>query len=96
MTKAIILPLAAMALIGLGGCSPKAQNETAEAANTIAADANATMGSAINDVDAASEQAFGAAENKIDHAGDTIANAADDAGDKIDRAGKAARNELAQ
>lgn len=74
----------AAAAIGLAACSPNAQNESAEAAEAITADANATMSEAINDTDAAADQAFGAAENAIDRAGVKIGNVADAAGNEID------------
>ena len=41
MTK-LFVPLAIVAALGLAACSQKAQNEANEAANTMAADANAT------------------------------------------------------
>ena len=81
LTNATIMAAAA---IGLAACSPNAQNESAEAAEAITADANATMGEAINDTDAAADQAFGAAENAIDRAGVKIGNVADAAGNEID------------
>ena len=84
MKKAILLPIAAAAF-ALSACSDKAQNETSEAADSIAADANATMGEAVDDVAAASDRAFDAAENGIDRAGAAIGNAADDAGRANDR-----------
>lgn len=70
--KRAILPLALVASLGLAACSERAQNETAEAADTVAADVNATMGDAMNDVQAATDAAFGAAENGLDAAGNTI------------------------
>lgn len=66
---------AALMAIGLAACSPQAQNETAEAADAITADANATMREAVKDVDAASDRAFGAAENAFDSVGNSIDNA---------------------
>jgi hypothetical protein len=84
MSKAIA-PLILVAALGLAACSPKAQNETAEAANTIAADANATMAEAVKDTDAAANQAFGAAENSMDNASAKIGKATKDA--KADAAG---------
>ena len=48
MTR-FILPLA---ILALAGCSQKAQNEAATAANTMSADANATMAKAVKDTDA--------------------------------------------
>ena len=86
MTK-FLLPIAVLAL---AGCSQKAQDETATAANTMSADANATMAKATRDVDAAADKAFGAAENGMDNVG----NAADDAKDKAGAALKDAGNEI--
>ena len=51
--KKTLLPLVAVAALGLAACSQNAQNETAEAADAVAADANATMGEAADDVRAA-------------------------------------------
>lgn len=84
MKKLTNVTIMAAAAIGLAACSPNAQNESAEAAEAITADANATMGEAINDTDAAADQAFGAAENAIDGAGVKIGNVADAAGNEID------------
>jgi hypothetical protein len=86
MTK-IIFPLV---LLALAGCSQKAQDETATAANTMSADANATMAKAANDVDAAADKAFGAAENGMDK----IGNATTDAKNKAGAALKDAGNEI--
>jgi hypothetical protein len=77
MRKMFALPLAGLALLAVAACSPKAQNETAEAADTVAADANATMVQASNDVEAASDRAFGAGEARIDNGAEAIGNAAD-------------------
>lgn len=84
MKKLTKVTIMAAAAIGLAACSPNAQNESAEAAEAITADANATMAEAINDTDAAADQAFGAAENAIDRAGAKIGNVADAAGNEID------------
>lgn len=70
MKTLTILPLAILAALGLAACSPKAQNETAEAANAIAGDANATAAKAIDDTDAA----LGAAASRIDNAGAVLGN----------------------
>ena len=77
MTKFLIASIAFAAALGLAACSPKAQNETAEAADTIAADANATMSEAAGDTEAAADRALGAAETSIDNAGNAVGNAAD-------------------
>ncbi len=84
MKKLTNVTIMAAAALGLAACSPNAQNESAEAAEAITADANATMSEAINDTDAAADQAFGAAENAIDRAGVKIGNVADAAGNEID------------
>lgn len=84
MKKFILLPLAAAAF-SVGACSQKAQNETGEAADAVAADVNATMGEAVSDVKTAGDRAFGAAENAADRAGEKIDNATDRAGAAIDR-----------
>ncbi|MDQ2878749.1 MAG: hypothetical protein M3R41_06710 [Pseudomonadota bacterium] len=80
MRKTIILPaaiaFAIAAAMGLAACSPKAQNETSEAADTVAADANATMQEATNDTQAATDNAMGAAEASMDNAGAALDNAA--------------------
>ena len=64
--KRVLLPLAAIAALGLAACSEQAKNETADPANAIAADANATMSEAAQDVEAATDSALGAAENAAD------------------------------
>jgi len=79
MRKMFALPLAALALIAISACSPKAQNETAEAADTVAADANATMVQAANDTEAAADRAFGSGEAMIDNGAAAIGNATDKA-----------------
>lgn len=90
MKTLAILPLAVLAALGLAACSPKAQNETAEAANTIAADANATAAEAVEDTDAA----LGAAESRIDNAGAVLHDKADRAADKTGAALKDLGNEI--
>ncbi|MHA6718115.1 hypothetical protein ACX40Y_01570 [Sphingomonas sp. RS6] len=62
MRKALILPVAALALAGLSACGNKANNEAAEANEAMAGDSN-TMGDAVADVNAAENAAFDAAEN---------------------------------
>ncbi|MBA4048097.1 MAG: hypothetical protein C0476_06095 [Sphingomonas sp.] len=71
MTKRAAATAFAIASL-LTACSPAARNETAEAGEAIAADANATMREAVSDIDAASDKAFGAAENAIDSVGNSI------------------------
>ena len=74
--------------LGVGGCAPRV--DAATAANTMSADANATMAEGVRDVDAASNQAFGAAENSMDKVG----KVADDAKDKAGQALKDTGNEI--
>lgn len=62
MRKALLLPLAAIAVLGLSACGKKAANEAAEANESVGGDSN-TMGEAVADVNAAENAAFGAAEN---------------------------------
>ena len=62
MRKALFLPLAAIAVLGLSACGKKAANEAAEANESVGGDSN-TMGEAVSDVNAAENAAFGAAEN---------------------------------
>ncbi|MBW4331308.1 hypothetical protein KY084_10535 [Stakelama sp. CBK3Z-3] len=78
MIRKIVLPFAVVAALGVAGCSEKAQDESAEAGNAIAADVDATTSEAVNDIDAASDQAFGKAENAMDDAGNSLDNAGDD------------------
>lgn len=84
MKNVMKFALIAMAAIGVAACSPTAQNETAEAAEAITADANATMTEAVKDTEAAADQAFGAAENAIDSASVKIGNVADAPGNEIE------------
>ena len=72
------------ALASVAACSPKAQNESAEAADAITADANATMGEAVSDTEAASDAALGAGENAVDDAGARIDNASDAISNEIE------------
>ncbi len=62
MRKALLLPVAALALTGLSACGQKAKNEAAEANEAMAGDSN-TMGEAVSDVNAAQAAAFDDAEN---------------------------------
>lgn len=90
ITPAIVIASA----VALAACSPAAKNETAEAADQIGADANATLSQAIDDTDAAANRAFGAAETKLDNASAAIGNAADHAADKTGAALKDAGNAI--
>lgn len=85
--KRALLPLAAIAVLGLAACSDKAQNEAAEAVNAIGADVNATMGEAVQDVQSATEGALGTAENAADSIGNTVSAGADKVGNAVDAAG---------
>ncbi|MCC2979899.1 MULTISPECIES: hypothetical protein [unclassified Sphingomonas] len=67
----------------LGACSPKAQNETAEAANAVGSDVSATTENAVDDVDAATDEALGSAEATLDNAGAKAERGADRAGNAI-------------
>lgn len=62
MRKALLLPVAAIALTSLAACGQKAKNEAAEANEAMAGDSN-TMGEAVSDVNAAQAAAFDDAEN---------------------------------
>lgn len=84
--KRVLLPLAAIAALGLAACSDKAKNEAAEAANAIGADVNATMSDAEQDVKAATEGALGTAENTADSIGNTISEGADKVGNAVEAA----------
>ncbi len=61
MRKALLLPLAAVAVLSLSACGKKAANEAAEANESVGGDSN-TMGEAVSDVNAAENAAFGSAE----------------------------------
>jgi len=93
MKKFLILPIA-LAAAGLTACSPAAKNETAEAADTIAADANATMEETIKDTDAATDNALGAAEATLDNGAAAVGGATDKALDKTGQAMKDAGNAI--
>ena len=78
----------------LTACSPKAQNETSEAASAISADANATMSAAARDTQDATDKALGAAEAKMDNAATALGNATDKAREKTGQALKDAGNSV--
>lgn len=82
--------------IGLAACSPTAQNETAEAADAITADANATMSEATRDVDAASDRALGGLDNAVDTVGNTIDDATAKGKDKASQGLRDASNAIDQ
>jgi predicted small lipoprotein YifL len=78
MRKALLLPVAALALTSLAACGQKAKNEAAEANEAMAGDSN-TMGEAVSDVNAAQAAAFSDAENAYSAPG----NASEPAGNEI-------------
>lgn len=78
MRKALLLPVAALALSGLAACGHKAKNEAAEANEAMAGDSN-TMGEAVADVNAAQDAAFADAENAYSGTG----NESDAGGNEI-------------
>ncbi len=92
MKKTILIATAATAALALSACSPKAQNESTQAANTMVSDMNATAADAINDVDVATGNALDSAANTMDNAGAAAGNAADKlkaaAGNAMTDAGK--------
>ncbi|PTS89943.1 hypothetical protein DBR17_02375 [Sphingomonas sp. HMWF008] len=90
MKSSRILPLIALTSLALAACSPKAQSEAAETANTVEADANATAAEAVSDTDAA----LGAAETRIDNAADVLGDKADRVADKTGAALKDLGNEI--
>jgi hypothetical protein len=77
MRKALLLPVAALALSGLAACGQKAKNEAAEANEAMTGDSN-TMGEAVADVNAAQDAAFADAENAY-----ATGNASDAGGNEI-------------
>jgi hypothetical protein len=94
MRKSILVSLAAVAALSMTACSQKAANETSEAADAVAADANATMSSAASDVHNATDAAFGSAETHMDRAADAMGNAADKAKTKTGAALRDMGNEI--
>ena len=65
--KKIVTVAMIAAFATLAACTSTAKNETAEAANAIVADVNATAAAGINSIDAATDNAM-----------DSISNAADE------------------
>ena len=78
----------------VAACSPKAQNEAAEAKDTISADANATAVEATNDTEAAADRAFGSGEAMIDNGAAAIDDAAHKAKKGTGQALKDVGNEI--
>jgi predicted small lipoprotein YifL len=100
MKKTIALAAVLAASMALTACGKKAADETAEAANAVMSDVNATATDAMNTVDAATDNAMGAVANTADAAGNKIESAADKmkaatgdamstAGNKMEAAGDA-------
>ena len=83
-----------LAALALSACSQAAQDNASQAADTVAADANATATEAIKDTDAATDEALGAAEARIDNTGEVIGNTADRATRKTGAALKDLGNEI--
>lgn len=94
MKKSTLLPLALMGALSLAACGENARNETGEAADAIAADANSTMHEAARDVEAATDSALQSAENAIDRTGQAFENGADRAEAESAEARRAAGEEL--
>ena len=86
------LLLALPVAICLAACSPKAQNETAEAADAITADANAAMSEAAADVDAAGDRALGGMDNATDSVGNSIDDATEKGKEKASQSLRDANN----
>ncbi len=87
----------------LAACSTKARDDTAQAADSIAADANATMATAVNTVDADTDRALGAAERDdgnvraaVERAGDRSEALADNADDRASAAATGAGHKIAR
>ena len=77
MRKAILLPVAAFALLGVAACGQKAKNEAAEANSTAQGDSN-TMGEAVEDTNAAAAAAFNDAEASYGNAAVPVGNESSD------------------
>lgn len=77
MRKAILLPVAAFALLGVAACGQKAKNEAAEANSTAQGDSN-TMGEAVEDTNAAAAAAFNDAEANYGNAAVPVGNESSD------------------
>lgn len=78
MRKAILLPVAAFALLGVAACGQKAKNEAAEANSTAQGDSN-TMGEAVEDTNAAAAAAaFNDAEANYGNVAAPVGNESSD------------------
>lgn len=75
MRQALVLPVLALAALGLSGCGKKAPNEALEANESIAGDSNA-MGEAVSDTDEALNAAFANSQDAYDTAPSGNATAA--------------------
>lgn len=92
--KFALISALAVSTIALAACSQRSQDASANAADSIAADTNATTRKAVDDVNAASDRALGAAQNAIDDARPSANHAADSIDRGIDRASNATGNAL--
>ena len=81
----IVLVAFAPAMI-VAGCSERSQDATANAADSVSADANATSRKAVGDVDAATDRAVNAAQNAMDGARPAVNGAMDNVGRAARRA----------
>lgn len=88
-----LFPLIAVAALSLAACSQKAQNETGEAADAIAADVNATASEAVQETGEALDATGAAIENGADRVaagaeatGSAIENGAESTASEIDNA----------
>lgn len=84
--------LAAIAALGLAGCSDKAQNEVGEAANVVGQDVANTTEAGVNAVDGALDSAGASMDNAIDATGNAAANGAAATERAAERTGQAAEN----
>lgn len=78
----ILLP----ALLAAGACSQQTQDASANLADSVSADANATTQNAIDDVNAATDRAMNSAQNTMDQASPTFNRAIDGVSNAADRA----------
>jgi hypothetical protein len=77
MKKLITFAAVTALAIGVAACSPKAKDESGEAANAMMSDINATAADAVNSVDAATDNAMGSIGSAADAAGNKVESAAD-------------------
>ena len=74
------------ALLAAGACSKNTQDASANLADSVSADANATTQNAIDDVNAATDRAMNAAQNATDQATPTLNHAVEGVNNAADRA----------